>query len=238
VMVSFGTGQQQPQTNINAAQYATGTQALYGIWDSNLAAWNAKAATSAQYATLSSPPATVAASALQTQTITDLGGGNGTISSYRTISALQICWKGSTNCGSAATSNTKLGWTVPLPTTSEQVIYNPTTEAGMLVVNTTIPAVSQALTCNTQPPTGFTMAVSLDTGGAPPKSSFFPDQTGSFDNGVIAGIGLGGTGTPSFVQTDGLPRLVTQTSSGTPQILTVNPNATTIGQRMTWIKRR
>jgi len=239
VIVGFGTGQQLPQTATSAAKYASGAQALYGIWDWNLANWNSKASASAQYAVLPTPQ-TVTASALQTQTTSSIGGGSGTVSDYRTITANNICWKGSQNCTGGTTANNKFGWTVPLPTDTEQVVFNPTTSYGMFIVNTTIPSVNQALTCDTKPAAGYTMAVSIATGGAPPKSSFFADRNGSFDNGVIAGIGLGGTGTVSTVSTGDstAPWGVTQTGDGSPATIKLNPKSTEVGGRLTWIKRR
>ena len=41
MMVDFGTGQKTPQTNLTPAQYATGFQHIYGIWDWNMTGWNA-----------------------------------------------------------------------------------------------------------------------------------------------------------------------------------------------------
>ena len=54
VLIEFGTGQITPMTNYSAAQYSTSTQALYGIWDWNMAALNAKS--TAQYAALPNGP--------------------------------------------------------------------------------------------------------------------------------------------------------------------------------------
>ena len=236
VMVDFGTGQKLPQTTTNAATYASSTsQSLYGIWDWNMSAWNAKNST--QYASLSSPQ-TVNTSVLQAQTATNVAGGSGAISGYRTVTSNPVCWSGLTTCASG--QNTKFGWKLALPGTNEQVIYSPTTANGLFVVNTTIPAVNNALTCDNQPPSGFTMAVMVDTGASPSKS-FFADATNNFvaANGlVISGIGLSATGTPSFVSAMKKPYMINQTATGVGSITQVNPGASGIGKRVNWIKLR
>jgi len=240
VVVGFGTGQQFPQTQTSSSSYAPAAQALYGVWDWNMSAWNAKGGASAQYASLTAPQ-TVDTTTLQTQSITATAPGSGSISGYRTLSTNKVCWKGSSSCKGGASANTQFGWTLPLPTTgNEQVIYNPTTAYGMFLVNTTIPAVSQTLTCDTQPAAGYTMAVSLDSGGAP-NASFFGDQNGNFvayNGGVVSGIGLSATGTPSIVTANKWPYLVQQTTGGTGVVTKINPAANGKGGRLTWAQLR
>ncbi|MGJ7528324.1 PilC/PilY family type IV pilus protein [Variovorax sp. GB1P17] len=240
VVLSFGTGQQFPQTQTGGVTYPSATQALYGVWDWNMSAWNAMGGASAQYASLVAPQ-TVDTTTLRAQSITATAPGSGTISGYRTISTNKVCWKGSSSCSGGASANTQFGWTLPLPSTNnEQVIYNPTTAYGMFLVNTTIPAVSQALTCDTQPAAGYTMAVSLDTGGAP-NASFFGDQNGNFvayNGGIVSGIGLSATGTPSIVTANKWPYLVQQTTGGTGVVTKINPAANGKGSRLTWVKLR
>ncbi len=240
VVVSFGTGQQFPQTQTSAATYASATQALYGIWDWNMSGWNAKGGASAQYAALTGSQ-TVDTTTLQAQSITATAPGSGSISGYRTLSTNKVCWKGSSGCKGGAGSNTQFGWTLQLPGTgNEQVIYSPTTAYGMFLVNTTIPAVAQVLTCDTQPAAGYTMAVSLDTGGAP-NASFFGDQNGNFvtyNGGIVSGIGLSATGTPSIVTANKWPYLVQQTVGGTGVVTKINPAANGKGKRLTWVKLR
>ena len=85
VMLDFGTGQEIPFTNTNAATYASGAQALYGIWDWNMGGsggWNTKGST--QYASLAGPQ-TITAASLATQTIST----NGTI---RQVTSNPVCW--------------------------------------------------------------------------------------------------------------------------------------------------
>lgn len=234
VMVSFGTGQILPQTQTSAATPATGTQSLFGIWDWDMNGWNAK--TSTQYATLTGPQ-TVAATDLTAQAATDVAYTSGDISGVRTVTQNPICWKGSTACSS---NNNKFGWKLPLPGTNEQIVYNPVIVDGLLLVNTTLPSVTQVLTCDAQPASGFTMAIAPDTGGAP-QSSYFSDATNKFiaPNGlVVSGIGLSGVGTPSIVSTNGKKYLATQTVSGVGSVKQVNPGANGNGGRLTWIKWR
>ena len=236
VMVDFATGQQLPQTIAGAAAYASGSQSIYGIWDWNMSAWNLLG--SAQYASLAT--ATFTSSNLQAQTATDVAGSSGNISGFRTVTQNRICWKGSTTCGITAAANTQFGWTLALPDSGEQVIYNPTSAYGLFVVNTTIPAVSQALSCDNQPPSGYTMAIASDTGGAP-NQSFFANATNNFvsaNGAIVSGIGLSAVGTPSFVSAMTKPYMVNQTATGVGSITQVNAGANGLGARLNWIKLR
>ena len=266
IMVDFGTGQQTPFTNTSAATYATGTQALYGIWDWNMgtvaSGWNSKG--SVQYASLPAGQTIVASGPsanLQTQTITTSG-------IYRSVSNTPVCFKGSTACGAGASSNTQFGWILPLsvvpgtptsPAISEQVIFNPILELGIFIVNTTIPPTNSPTTCSSTTPTGFTMAINPTTGGSFP-ASVFADSTGSFNNLNISGVEWNGTGSGEVVTSGGTGTVgskvyyVTQTSSvgsGSSGVTTGNGNATqplapqqmnvsggTQGGRLTWVQRR
>ncbi|WHZ09781.1 MAG: Type IV fimbrial biogenesis protein PilY1 [Burkholderiaceae bacterium] len=231
VMISFGTGQQLPQTLTSAASYASGVQTLYGIWDWNMTAWNALG--SVQYASLAAPQAITTAK-LQAQTASDVPTTN-----YRTVTQNKICWAGSATC-SPATSNTQFGWQLNLPDSGEQIIYNPTIAYGLFVVNTTIPGVNNVITCANPPPSGYTMAIAADTGGAP-TSSFFASATNNYvsaNGAVVAGIGLNAVGTPSFVSAMTKPYMVNQTVTGEGSITQVNPGAAGIGQRLNWIRLR
>jgi type IV pilus assembly protein PilY1 len=235
VVVAFGTGRQLPQTIVSAAAYASGTQSLYGVWDWDMAHWNSMAGAAAQYAQLTAPQ-TVTSAGMLAQT-TSTVAGSGVIASYRTVSVANVCWKNSPGCTS---SNAQFGWKMDLPASTEQVIYNPVIAYGMFIVNTTIPAISQALTCQQQPASGFTMAVRMGTGGAAP-TSFFSDPNSnivSASGSIVSGIGLGATGTPSVVTADQQPYLVQQTSNGTGIVTQVNPGANGTGSRVSWIKLR
>ena len=240
LVIAFGTGQQTPQTLTSPANYASGTQSLYGIWDARMSPWNARG--SAQFISLVSPPA-VTLSSLRTQTTTTVAGASGTISGYRTVTQNPVCWSGSITCGGGAIANTQFGWKLDLPAASEQIVFNPLVAFGTFLVNTTIPSTTQVLSCTTQPASGFTMALSPETGGAPLNAFFDSASKGAgFSasntvNGFIAGLGLSATGSPSIVSASGKPFLVQQTTTGTGVVTKVDP---VLGQsgRLTWIKLR
>src|SRR5450830_256955 len=251
LVLNFGTGVQFPQTLTSGATYASGTQSLYGIWDWDMTAWNALS--SIDYATLSAPQ-TITTSNLATQTITSYSGGTGSVSGYRTVTQNAVCWSGSKTCSG---TNSQFGWQMSLPTSGEQIIYSPVIQNGGLFVNTTIPAVNQVLSCVTQPASGFTMALAPDTGGAPVSSYF---ATAALNAGisapagsVIAGLGLSGTGTPTFVTTTGKSSnsggtgstgsisqqyMINQNNSGTGTVTPNDQAGSASGKRMTWIKLR
>ncbi|HSY07179.1 MAG TPA: PilC/PilY family type IV pilus protein [Steroidobacteraceae bacterium] len=265
IMIDFGTGQVTPFTNTNAATYASGAQALYGIWDWNLGGatgWNTKG--SVQYASLPTPQTIVASGPslnLQTQSITTTG-------IYRSVSNTPVCFKGSTGCLGGAPANTQFGWILPLsvvpgtppnPAVSEQVVFNPILELGIFIVNTTIPPTNSPTTCSSTTPTGFTMAINPTTGGSFP-ASVFADSTGSFNNLNISGVEWNGTGSGEVVTSGGNGTVgskvyyVTQTSStGSSSSGVGNGNGTstqplppqqmnvsggTQGGRLTWVQRR
>jgi type IV pilus assembly protein PilY1 len=243
IMVDFGTGQQTPFTNTAAAQWASASQSLYGVWDWNVSGWNAKGST--QYASLTAPQ-TVSSSTLQTQTITNIDSSN------RSVTNNPVCWKGSTQCTGGASANTQFGWVLSLPGSSgagggpEQVIYSPILAAGAFIVNTTIPASNSPLNCTNTSASGWTMAISPITGGAF-KNSFFGDTSGNFvtvNNLVVSGLMLSGTGSPSLVTAGGSGTfgtgtyLVTQTVSGIGTVRKINPPGGSRGGRLTWIQRR
>ncbi|MFZ6648997.1 pilus assembly protein [Undibacterium sp. TJN25] len=234
LLISFGSGEQWPQTLTSAATYASGTQYLYGIWDWNLTAWNAKSST-AKYAALTSPQ-TYSTANLQTQTMTTTAAASGSISGYRTVSANTVCWK-----GDAAGKCSQFGWKLALDnSTGEQIVYNPVVAFGTFLVNTIIPSVNQVLSCNTQPASGYTMAISAETGGAP-VTSFFASavkDAGFSPTGIIAGFGLSATGTPSIItSTTGKPYLVQQTVSGVGAVTKIDPPSGQAG-RLTWVQLR
>jgi type IV pilus assembly protein PilY1 len=235
LMVDFGTGQEVPLTLTNPTTYASGTQSLYGIWDWDMAAWNTLSA-SVKYATLTGTR-TIPTSRLTAQTITLLSSGSGTTPATRTLSNNTVCWQGTSACGSG---NNKLGWMIDLPTSGEQVIYNPIMYAGAFVINTTVPASNAPLSCSTNLPTGWTMALSPTTGGALP-SSFFADANNNFvtvNGSVVSGIALNATGSPSVVTAAGSPYLVNQTTSGIGTVNKINPPGGTQGGRLTWTQLR
>jgi type IV pilus assembly protein PilY1 len=139
ILIEFGTGAQTQFTNSSGATYATAQQYLVGVWDWNMASWNAISSVR-----LASLPATVGSgtvaaptssngsgtaaisglSQLQKQTITGSYDSTGLTaipttapstttptSFFRTVSANVICWADSAACsGSAA----QYGWYLQL----------------------------------------------------------------------------------------------------------------------------
>jgi len=219
VMVDFGTGEQLQsanQSNPNANTYATGQQALFGIWDGNMAAWNLLSGAN-QYdsfpATIGSTtitqPYTVLAANLVSQSSDDVTGTTAS-TNYRSITTHPVCWAdGPSGCSTYGTLG-QYGWTYPFPSSSsttypEQVVFNPVISQGIFVVNTYIATSVQA--CTTANPTGWTVAVNVGTGGSLP-SSYFINSSGVNESAVQ----LGATGSPSFISTAYGNFLITNTS--------------------------
>jgi len=203
VIVAFGTGQKLPLSLTSAETYATAAQSMYGVWDWDMAAWNATATDTKYDSLTASTTSPLTPSNLQSQTLTTTTP-TGSTTQYRTDSNNTVCWQASTAC---ASGNTKYGWSVALPGTNEQVIYNPVIAYGYFIVNTTIPAVSTALTCNTLTASGFTMLVQMLNGGSG-TTAFLAGP----DSGIYSGVGLGGVGTVAIVTTT--TTTVTQTTGG------------------------
>ncbi|TLY70880.1 MAG: pilus assembly protein PilY [Gammaproteobacteria bacterium] len=177
LMLLFGTGQKTPFTNTNPASYATGTQALYGVWDWNLsvsdggilgpgaanpAGWNGLSG--AQYAGLThantglASPYTLTLANLQAQTATI----NTTTQNRDIANNATICWAALSTCA----SNKQFGWYINLPGAQEQIIYGPELVSQALTVNSIVPATTNPTSCGNQSDTGFTYVLSAMTGGA------------------------------------------------------------------------
>jgi type IV pilus assembly protein PilY1 len=226
LLVEFGTGQVVPLTNTSPLKYAAGQQSLYGIWDWDMSAWNAKS--SVKYASLTAPQ-TIPVSALQTQTTTDLGNG------FRSVTNNPVCWQGSTGCTGATA---QYGWvlqlpgtstnttTIPTTTNTEQIVFNPTVIGGVMFVNTTIAASTTPLSCTVGTPTGWTMALNPANGGS---TKFFVLGDGAATNG---------TGTDSIAMNGTDAWLVTQTVDGNGTTRKGKLPQGTKGGRLTWIERR
>lgn len=231
VILSFGTGKVYPQT-LNASSYIVpGSQYLLGIWDYDLVDWNGKSGV--KYKTLSASK-TVGYSDLQAQTITEVEKADAAVgySKVRSVSQNKVCWQGALVCTS---NNNKYGWKIELPSTNEQVIYNPTISSGMFVVNTTIPEVTQVLSCTAQSSGGFTMAIMPDTGAAPARSYF---KGVTVNSGIVAGLGLSGVGTTSNLSSGKQDFIVTNTNDGRAKIVNVDKTLNINTKRLTWIQRR
>jgi type IV pilus assembly protein PilY1 len=244
VMVDFGTGQKTPITNATPVSYASGTQYLYGIWDWDMDAWNAKS--SAKMYSLTGSQS-ITTGNLTTQTVTTSG-------SELIGTSNPVCWKGSSDCSSG---NTQFGWTLALPGTNEQVIYNPIAYRGAFVVNTLIPASTSITSCANIVDTGDTIAIDVNTGGA--ISKLFPGYKDA------VGFRTDGSGSITTVLAGSKTFWITQTTDGpgaqpsggggssggggaqfcsapwvwSNGVCSVNPNFQgPSGKRVTWIQKR
>ncbi len=232
VVIAFGTGQQFPFTNTTSTSFATGTQAIYGVWDWGMANWNSKSSVQYAYLTptasgLSAPytitapnPSSPSTTQLAEQTFTVNTSGcstTGTSSAScgdRDISAsATVCWMGSTACSA---NNTQFGWFVYLPggtsALPEQIIFNPTLADGVFLVDSTIPPSNSLLSCNSTSASGYTYALQVLSGGG--LNNVFPQY---YDTSA-AGVATNASGTPLVVTTaGGAAWLVYQTySTNTP----------------------
>ena len=133
-----------------------------------------------------------------------------------------------TGCDSSSTANAK-GWVFNLPTTSEQVIFNPYVAHGDFFINTTIPATTNLFACTSTDAAGWTMGINLANGGA--------GVTPAFDGG-ISGYNLNGAGTASEYANNGDSYLGTNTNDQhqfKSKKLAPQPG---VGKRVTWTKIR
>jgi type IV pilus assembly protein PilY1 len=209
VMIDFGTGQATPLNNSSPTTFASGTQALYGIWDWNMSSWNLISAQ--KFASLPVPQ-TVGLGTLASQTVlgtyTSAAGNQ-----YRTISSNPVCWSGSTTCGSS--SNNQFGWYLNLPSAGEQIIFNPTLQLGVFLVNSTVPPTSTPYQCLATTTTGWTFGISPSNGGTFATSTFGDTVTNfqTYNNQVVGAESTNGTGSTSVVLAGGHSFLVMQTSS-------------------------
>jgi type IV pilus assembly protein PilY1 len=248
LMIEFATGQRTQVTNTTPVSFASGTQAIYGIWDWNLTGWNGMSSTHYLSLTqtasgLSSPTipssGTPASLAQQTFTINTSTGAQGGI---REGTNVAVCWKGSTVCTSG---NNHFGWYVTLPGSSgpggsEQVIFNPVFFQGAILVDSTLPASNIATSCSGNLDSGFTYAINVANGGI--FTNAFPTYT---KNGVLAsdsiaaGIETGATGSVYVVTTvQQTTNIIYQTVTGSPSSQQVNIPANTKSKRLTWVERR
>lgn len=244
LIVAFGTGQKSPFTNTGATTYASSnSQALYGVWDWAMSNWNSKSA--AQYAALT--PSSSGLSSPYTATYTNLAQQsftvNATSGNIDIVNNATVCWDGGSACSGG---NDQLGWYATLPGGSlakggpEQIVFNPSLVGGAFVVNSTVPADNNLLSCSTSTETGFTYAVSVLSGGA--FDNFFPEyhDYDSSDNPVnLAGIATNASGSSSDVTTaNGTHYFVFQTYGGKPGLLKHNYGSDVSGNQLTWTQLR
>ena len=220
-----------------------------GVWDWDLTGWNLLAPTTPVAAlpadaTVIPPGGALTPADLQTQTLNTYATlASGTFSGVRTVSGSGVCWADGSACNPPG-ANRQFGWQLaldaPSDTPPEQLIYNPQLQDGLILFNTTIPGAPGGLSCQAQPPTGYTLALLPDTGTAPTTSYFQAAAQGVVppDGATISGLGLGAVGTPSAVVVDSRKFMVMQTSSGTGIAVQVNAGAASHGRRLTWQRLR
>jgi type IV pilus assembly protein PilY1 len=246
VILNFGTGQQIPQTLTSAAQYSTGSQYMFGVWDWDMGtattagSWNAISPgqpglglTGTNTITFGSSGNMVAQTLTETFSTFDSSGNLLKIGTAK-LSQNPVCWKGATNCP----TNDKMGWYIQLPTTGEQIIFDPfiTKSDGSLVFNTFIPSPDTPLSCNQTTTLGFTIGMAADTGAGLPLALF---STGGAN---YDGIQNNATGTGSVINAgaagNGKNYLITHGTDGGINFTQMNDYTVTTGQRVYWIQKR
>jgi type IV pilus assembly protein PilY1 len=224
LLVSFGTGQRTQFTTTSATTYAAATQSMYGVWDWNFSTWNATSAS--QYASLSaaqvakaeglsgSTPNTLSISNLLGQTFSP-GSITGTIDSSNST----VTWA---QCGTVTpiTCNGGVfGWYANLPGTQEQVVSSPTLYQQAFIVNSTVPAVNNPLSCSTSKDTGNTYIINVMSGGTFTTTGTTPTKTSGFlTNSDVNTVGqnTNETGALTVVNTGSSTYLVGQSVNPTP----------------------
>jgi type IV pilus assembly protein PilY1 len=242
-IIVFGTGRQIPQTLSSGAIFASGTQALYGIWDwdqgvAGTSGWN-NLSPNQQNIGLTSSPGKITTSMLQSQTLTEIpqvvAANGSTTGGTATLTHNVVCWNGTSTCGS---SNNQMGWYTQLPSTNEQIIYNPLAniQDGDIVFNTYIPANSGVLSCSQNGPTGFSIGINPESGGGLPLPLFNVGGT-SYD-----GVQTNAAGTASVINSGsaggGKDYLVTHNGNGAISFTQMNNYTVTTGHRVYWTQKR
>lgn len=247
LMLLFGTGQKTGITNTTGTTYAPNGQSLYGVWDWNMTNWNSLSA--AHYLSLAAGSAgTLLQTNLQQQVVAL--GSSGDIDMNTTAA---VCWAGSSTCSSG---NNKYGWFINLPSTQEQVVFNPGLVQQAFTVNSIVPAVNTPTACTNNTDTGFTYVVNALNGGAFRQVFLPPNQ---LNNGAVntnpqytdtnaVAMQTNATGS-SFVTTNatGYSYLVYETNQvqaggsgsnlqGGTLGLNLPPNTT--GHRVSWVELR
>jgi type IV pilus assembly protein PilY1 len=262
LMIAFGTGQRTQFTNTSPAHYISGTQSLYGIWDWNMASWNAQSA--ATYASLTAAqaggatglgaPYTLSQSNLQQQVFTIVSAATGNVDTTNN----PITWE---QCTTACNVG-KFGWFANLPGSQqqpkgspvvlEQVVSNPNLYESAFIVNSTIPASVTPLSC-AQPDTdkGVLYVLSMLTGGTfvssgSGGSTSFSSAFVNYRDTQLAGLGTNETGSVTVVNTveattwivgqDIAPPVAGSGAPGQTTQIALPLNTTT--SRMTWVELR
>jgi type IV pilus assembly protein PilY1 len=256
IMIGFGTGQRTQFTNSSAATYVAGTQALYGIWDTNFTAWNTNSP--ATFLALTGAPATETIANLQQQTLS-LNTTTGLVTTSNTT----VAW--ATSCASSC--NGKLGWYANLNGTSgatnvagaaltEQIVSPPGLYQSAFIVNSAIPANNSILSCSaTSTDGGVTYALNLATGGTFAAGTTSQSAFVAYKNTTTVGVLSNETGSLAIVNTkEGTtfmvgqliaPTITSSTSNGVTTLTTNIAGKQQIGlppnvkySRQTWVELR
>jgi type IV pilus assembly protein PilY1 len=257
LMIEFATGQRTQLTNSATVSFASGTQAIYGIWDWNMSAWNALSGS--HYASLAATTAATGLSSASSYTITStssLTAQTFTVNTTNSASAgivegtnATVCWQGSTAC---STGNNKFGWYANLVggvTTpaglQEQVIFSPVYFQGAILVDSTVPANNIPTSCNSNLDAGFTYVLNVTNGGIFTNAfPTFAPTTGNFANtlandSLAAGVQTNATGSVYVVTTaQKTANIIYQTVTGSPSSQQVNIPPNTKSKRLTWVEKR
>jgi len=250
VLIEFGTGQQTAFTNNSAATYSSTQQDLIGVWDWNMASWNALS--TQQRASLSStttPAAPTSSTAglaaisglskLEPQTFTtyDSSGAVSSQSStsatngfYRTVSSNTVCWAGTTGCtGSSA----QYGWYLAM-TSGYANINDPSfptaatsTAAQMvyeqIIFNPTLQSGSFIVNTTIPPTTNLAQCASTLPGGW--TMAINPATGGAFTNSVFA------NSSHNFINIGNDPVSgIALSGTGSPSIVTAGTNTYIVTQ--------
>ena len=259
LMIEFATGQRTQVTNTTPVSFASGAQAIYGVWDWNMSAWNS--ISGMQYASLAAtnaatgltspytipvPTTTASTSSLTAQTFTAITTGSPAVATGVVEGTnVTVCWQGSTACTSG---NNKFGWYASLVggvTTpaglEEQVIFNPVYFQGAILVDSTVPADNVPTSCSSNLDSGFTYVLSVANGGIFTNAfpTFINNQGTVANDPLAAGVETNATGSVYVVTTaQNTSNIIYQTVTGSPSSQEVNIPPNTKSKRLTWVERR
>lgn len=258
LIVLFGTGKLIETQDSTPNVTSSGVQSIYGVWDWGMSNWDngyttasqiTVPASATQYASLTTPP-TINRSVLQQQTITSeiySTNSTGTQVGLRTESSNTVSWADLTYNG---TQGTQYGWYLDLVSPvngyqGEMVIYNPTIQNGVFLVNTTILG-QQGLTCGVNNNGGWTMALDPSDGAMLTFNAFtvnnIGDYVGAFDaqtlQGIFSGITVGAVGSPAFVTYGGKTFMLVSTNSGQTKLIPTGLGGNGTNVRISWRQLR
>jgi type IV pilus assembly protein PilY1 len=238
VIINFGTGQQIPQSTTSPATYVAGPQYMVGVWDWDMTGWNTLS-TFQPGIGLSSGPEPMTTDNMTEQTLTEtlsVNGSTGTAS----LTQLPVCWQGSSTCNG---SNNKYGWFTQLPSTNEQIIFDPFVSKidGSLNFNTFIPATTTLLSCTDGTSQGFSLGMDASTGGGLSTplfniggANYDGVQTNAIGTGTMLNAGTVGGGKNYLITHSACTGTACQGLNFTQ----TNTYTVTTGQRVYWIQKR